>query len=38
VKPKPRVATRPTRSAQKKRVEGKVLRGKVKALRGKVTD
>jgi len=38
VKPKPRVATRQTRSAQKKRVEGKVLRGKVKALRGKVTD
>jgi len=38
VKPKPRVATRPTRSAQKKRVEGKVLRGRVKALRGKVTD
>ncbi len=38
VQPKPRVATRPTRSAQKKRVEGKVLRGRVKALRGKVTD
>ena len=38
VKPKPRVATRPTRSAQKKRVEGKVLHGRVKKLRGKVTD
>ncbi|GAB1233562.1 alternative ribosome rescue aminoacyl-tRNA hydrolase ArfB [Ferrigenium sp. UT5] len=38
VMPKPRVATRPTRSAQKKRVEGKVLRGRVKALRGKVRD
>ena len=38
VKPKPRVATRPTRSAQKKRVEVKVLRGRVKALRGKVQD
>ena len=37
-KPKPRVATKPTRAAQKKRVEGKVLRGRVKALRGKVTD
>ncbi|GAB4421087.1 MAG: alternative ribosome rescue aminoacyl-tRNA hydrolase ArfB [Sideroxydans sp.] len=36
--PKPRVATRPTRAAQKKRVEGKVLRGRVKALRGKVID
>jgi len=35
-KPKPRVATRPTRAAQKKRVEEKVLRGRVKALRGKV--
>lgn len=37
-RPKPRVATRPTRAAQKKRVEGKVLNGRVKALRGKVTD
>ena len=37
-KPKPRVPTRPTRAAQKKRVEGKVLRGRVKALRGKVND
>lgn len=37
-RPKPRVATRPTRAAQKKRVEGKVLHGRVKALRGKVTD
>lgn len=35
---RPRIATRPTRTAQKKRVEGKVLRGRVKALRGKVTD
>jgi ribosome-associated protein len=35
---KPRIATRPTRSAKKKRVEGKVLRGRVKALRGKVTE
>lgn len=38
VMPKQRVATRPTRSAQKKRVEGKVLRGRVKLLRGKVND
>ncbi len=38
VKPPPRVATKPTRSARKKRLESKVLRGKVKALRGKVND
>jgi ribosome-associated protein len=37
-KPKPRIATKPSRSAKKKRVEGKVLRGRVKALRGKVSD
>ncbi|MFH2140197.1 MAG: alternative ribosome rescue aminoacyl-tRNA hydrolase ArfB [Pseudomonadota bacterium] len=37
-KPKPRIATKPSRSAKKKRVEGKVLRGRVKALRGKVND
>ena len=33
-----RRATRPTRSSQIKRVEGKVQRAKVKALRGRVTD
>lgn len=33
-----RTATRPTRSSQRRRVEGKVQRGQVKALRGKVTD
>ena len=38
VLPKPRRATRPTRSSQKKRVEGKVRRGQIKALRGKVTE
>lgn len=38
VAPKPRVATKPTRSARKKRLESKVLRGRVKALRGKVQD
>lgn len=37
-RPKPRIATKPSRSAKKKRVEGKVLRGRVKALRGKVSD
>jgi ribosome-associated protein len=37
-RPKPRIATKPSRSAKKKRVEGKVLRGRVKSLRGKVTD
>ena len=36
--PKKRRPTKPSRSAKKKRVEGKVLRGKIKALRGKVVD
>ena len=36
--PKTRRPTKPSRSAKKKRVEGKVLRGRIKALRGKVTD
>ena len=36
--PKKRRPTRPSRSAKKKRVEGKVLRGRIKALRGKVID
>lgn len=34
----PRRATRPTRNSQKRRVDSKVLRGKQKALRGRVTD
>ena len=33
--PKKRHATRPTRSSQRKRIEGKKLRGRVKALRRK---
>lgn len=33
-----RRATRPSRSSQIKRVEGKVLRSKIKALRGPVSD
>ncbi|MES2153245.1 MAG: alternative ribosome rescue aminoacyl-tRNA hydrolase ArfB [Pseudomonadota bacterium] len=32
----PRRATRPTRSSQRKRVDGKTARGQTKALRGKV--
>jgi ribosome-associated protein len=36
--PRTRRATRPTRSSQKRRVDGKTLRGKVKALRGRVSD
>jgi ribosome-associated protein len=36
--PKPRVATKPTRSSQKKRIESKVKRGAVKSLRGRVID
>ncbi|MBI5890049.1 MAG: aminoacyl-tRNA hydrolase [Nitrosomonadales bacterium] len=38
VRPKPRVATKPSRSAQKKRLESKVRRGETKSLRGRVTD
>ncbi len=36
--PKKRRPTKPSRSAKKKRLEGKVLRGRIKALRGKVVD
>ncbi|MBU1425784.1 MAG: aminoacyl-tRNA hydrolase [Gammaproteobacteria bacterium] len=38
VLPRKRVATKPTRSAQKKRLESKVRRGATKLLRGKVMD
>lgn len=38
IKPKPRVATKPTRSSQKKRIESKVKRGAVKSLRGRVSE
>ena len=34
--PKSRRATKPTRGSQRRRVEGKVQRGQVKAMRGKV--
>jgi ribosome-associated protein len=33
-----RRATRPTRASQQRRVEGKLRRSRVKALRGKVQD
>ena len=36
--PRQRRATKPTRSSQKRRVDSKILRGKVKALRGRVND
>lgn len=36
--PRPRRATKPTRNSQKRRVDSKVLRGKVKALRARITD
>lgn len=36
--PKTRHATKPTFSARRKRVEGKVRRGAIKALRGKVSE
>ncbi|MDZ7906258.1 MAG: alternative ribosome rescue aminoacyl-tRNA hydrolase ArfB [Cypionkella sp.] len=38
VKPKPRVATKPTYGSQLRRMAGKAIRGEVKALRGKVGD
>ena len=38
VLPKKRIATKPSRSAQKKRVESKVKRGAIKSLRGRVVD
>lgn len=38
VTPKKRIKTRPSRSAQRKRVEHKVRRGMIKSLRGRVTD
>ena len=34
--PKLRRATRPTRASKKRRLEGKIRRGRIKALRGKV--
>lgn len=36
--PVPRRATKPTRNSQKRRVDAKILRGKVKALRGRIGD
>lgn len=36
--PRTRKPTKPSRSAKEKRVEGKVLRGRIKALRAKVVD
>ncbi len=37
-KPKARIATKPTRSSQQKRMESKTRRGAVKSLRGRVTE
>jgi ribosome-associated protein len=36
--PKKRLATKPTRSSKKKRLEGKTKRGELKVLRGKIED
>jgi ribosome-associated protein len=36
--PRKRRATKPTRGSQQKRLEGKTLRAKTKALRGKIED
>lgn len=36
--PKPRRATKPSKAAKKRRLEGKSRRGQIKALRGRVTE
>jgi ribosome-associated protein len=36
--PKARRATKPSKAAKKRRIEGKVRRGQIKALRGRVTE
>ncbi len=36
--PKPRRATKPSRAAKKRRLDSKVKRGQIKALRGRVSD
>ncbi|MBC7436229.1 MAG: aminoacyl-tRNA hydrolase [Bdellovibrionales bacterium] len=38
VAPRVRKATKPTKSSQRRRLDGKTIRGQVKALRGKVGD
>ncbi|MDX8399256.1 MAG: alternative ribosome rescue aminoacyl-tRNA hydrolase ArfB [Gallionellaceae bacterium] len=38
VLPKKRIATKPSRSAQRKRVDSKTKRGMTKSLRGKITE
>lgn len=38
VRPKVRRPTRPTRSAKRRRLEGKKRRGEIKALRGKIVE
>ncbi|CAG0947422.1 Peptidyl-tRNA hydrolase ArfB [Anaerolineae bacterium] len=38
VTPKKRIATKPSRNAQQKRIESKTKRGAVKALRGRVVE
>lgn len=37
IRPKPRIKTRPTLASKRRRVDTKVKRGQVKALRGKVS-
>lgn len=37
-RPKVRRATKPTRGSKRRRLEGKKLRGEIKALRGRVTE
>ena len=36
--PRPRVATQPTKASRRRRLDGKVQRGELKALRGKVVE
>lgn len=37
-KPKPRIATKPSKAAKERRLQSKTRRGQVKALRGKISD
>ncbi|MCO1336050.1 aminoacyl-tRNA hydrolase [Microbulbifer sp. OS29] len=38
LRPKPRVATKPSRGSKERRLQGKTRRSKVKAMRGKIKD
>jgi ribosome-associated protein len=37
-RPKRRIATKPTKGSQRRRLKAKTIRGEVKAMRGKIDD